>query len=205
MGDRWLKPVIALAACIPALRLVVKIVTYDFAADPVRETEIFTGLSTLILLFCTLAVTPVRRLTGWNALIKVRRMLGLFTFGYVLVHASMYFVFDHSLDAGEIAMDVIKHPWVMAGFTAFLLLIPLAVTSTSGWVRRLGGKRWQRLHRLVYVIGLLGVVHFLWLVKKDVREPLIYGAVLLVLLAARLWKPGRLRVRAPVAAPAGEQ
>jgi sulfoxide reductase heme-binding subunit YedZ len=135
----------------------------------------------------TLAVTPLRRLTGWNELIRIRRLIGLTAFWYACLHLTTYLVFDQSLSPDEILRDIVKHPWVLVGFTAFLCLVPLAITSTTGWVRRLGGKRWQRLHRLVYVAAIAGVLHYFWLVKKDVQAPVAYGAVLLVLLGSRVW------------------
>jgi sulfoxide reductase heme-binding subunit YedZ len=117
----------------------------------------------------------------------VRRLIGLTAFWYACLHLTTYLVFDQSLSVDEILMDIVKHPWVLVGFTAFLCLVPLAITSTKGWVRRLGGKRWQRLHRLVYVAAVAGVLHYFWLVKKDVQAPLLYGLVLLVLLGTRVW------------------
>jgi sulfoxide reductase heme-binding subunit YedZ len=140
-------------------------------------------------------VTPVRRLTGWNGVIKLRRLLGLFAFFYALVHLSIYAVFDHQLDVAEISADIAKHPWVLVGFSAFLILLTLAVTSPAAMVRRLGGKRWQRLHRAIYLAAGLGVLHFYWLVKKDVTEPLTYGAILAALLLARIRIRRRRAVR----------
>ncbi|HEU4697992.1 MAG TPA: protein-methionine-sulfoxide reductase heme-binding subunit MsrQ [Gemmatimonadales bacterium] len=184
--SRVLKPAIWLAALVPAARLAWgAFVTGDLGADPVRTIQDTTGLTTLILLFCTLAVTPLRRLTRLNELVRVRRLVGLFAFFYAMLHATSYFVFDQELSPPDIAADVAKHPWVLVGFTAWLLLIPLAVTSTNGWIRRLG-KRWATLHRLVYPIAALGVLHFLWLVKKDQSEPLAYGAVLVALFVVRV-------------------
>ena len=149
----------------------------------------------------TLSVTPLRRFTGWNELIRTRRQIGLTAFWYALLHVLTYVVFDQSLSPADIAEDVRKHPWVLVGFTSFLLLVPLAVTSTNAWVRRLGGKRWQRLHLLIYPAAIGGVLHFLWLVKKDVRTPLYFACLLAVLLAVRLWlaRPFR-RSRTRVAA-----
>jgi len=173
-------------------------------SDPVETITHTTGLTGLILLFVTLAVTPLRRLTGLNALIRFRRLLGLFAFFYVCLHLLTYIVFEHFFSVPEMVDDVIEHPYVTVGFLAFLLLIPLAVTSTTGWVRRLGGKRWARLHQLIYVSAALGVLHFLWLVKLDTREPVIYGLVLVVLLAARLGQGRRKRQptsRAPRTSP----
>ncbi|MDA1029334.1 MAG: sulfoxide reductase heme-binding subunit YedZ [Bacteroidetes bacterium] len=154
--------------------------------DPVELIQHRTGLSALILLFITLSVTPLRRLTGWNQLIKFRRLAGLFAFFYATLHAFSYFVFDHSLELSSIWADVLEHPWVWVGFLAFLFLIPLALTSTKGWIRRMGGKNWTRLHMLIYAIAPMGVLHFIWQVKADLNEPLTYGAILAVILAARV-------------------
>ena len=159
--------------------------TLQLGADPVKTIQHLTGLSTLVLLFVTLAVTPLRKITGWNELIRVRRLIGLFAFFYATLHAFSYFVFDQRLSPSGIAADVVKHPWVTVGFTAFVLLIPLALTSTTASIRRLGGRRWQQLHRLIYLSAIGGVLHYLWLVKRDTRPPLAFGAVLLALFALR--------------------
>ncbi len=142
----------------------------------------------MILLLVTLAVTPLRRLTGWNDLIRFRRMLGLWAFGYVVLHFLVYLVFEHFFSLTLIAEDILERPYVTVGFLAFLVLIPLAVTSTRGWIRRLGGKRWGLLHETIYLAAALAVLHFLWLVKLDTREPIIYGVVLVVLLGTRIGK-----------------
>jgi len=140
----------------------------------------------------TLSVTPVRRLTGWNWLIRLRRMLGLFAFFYACLHFFTYVGIDQFFDWRTIVADIAKRPYITVGFASFLLLIPLAVTSTNAMQRRLGGKRWQRLHRLVYVAAAGGVVHYLWLVKKDISQPLLYGLLLVVLLGMRLaWRFAR--------------
>jgi sulfoxide reductase heme-binding subunit YedZ len=165
-------------------------------ANPIEFITHSTGRWTLTFLLVTLAVTPLRRWLGWNWLLRLRRMLGLFAFFYAALHFSTYLVLDQFFDLGAIAKDVLKRPYITVGFTAFVLLIPLAVTSTNAMVRRLGARRWQRLHRLVYVIGVAGVVHWWWLVKADIRLPLAYGAVLAVLLGARL----RWRLAAPAGA-----
>ena len=170
--------------------------------DPVELIQHRTGLSALILLFITLSVTPLRRLSGWNSLIKFRRLAGLFAFFYATLHAFSYFVFDHSLDFGLIWADVIEHPWVWVGFLAFLCLIPLALTSTTGWIRRMGGKNWNRLHMLIYLIAPMGVLHFLWLVKADVSEPITYAVILAAILAARVFiKPRKAPKTAPPRRP----
>jgi sulfoxide reductase heme-binding subunit YedZ len=159
------------------------------------------GTWTLTLLLATLAVTPLRRLSGFNALIRVRRMLGLFAFFYACLHFLAYVGLDQFFDMRAILADIAKRPYITVGFTCLVLLVPLAVTSTNAMQRRLGGRRWQQLHRLVYLIAAGGVVHYLWLVKKDITQPVLYGLVLLVLLILRaLW---RVRAaRAAVAPPA---
>jgi methionine sulfoxide reductase heme-binding subunit len=184
---RVVKPVLYVAAVLPFAWLVFALVTGLVMGDEVKFMQHVTGDTALTCLMLSLTVTPLRRLTGWNELIRVRRLIGLTAFWYACLHLSTYLVFDQSLSADEIAKDIVKHPWVLVGFTAFLCLVPLAITSTTGWVRRLGGKRWQRLHRLVYVAAFAGVLHYFWLVKKDIRAPLVYGTILLVLLGARVW------------------
>jgi methionine sulfoxide reductase heme-binding subunit len=180
------KPVLYFAATLPLAWLLFALLSGLVMGDQVKFMQHVTGDTVLTSLMLTLAITPLRYLTGWNDLIKVRRLIGLTAFWYACLHLITYVVFDQSLSLSEIARDIVKHPWVLLGFTGFLCLLPLAITSTNGWIRRLGGKRWQRLHRLVYVAAVAGVLHYLWLVKKDVTLPLTYGAVLLVLLGSRL-------------------
>jgi len=153
--------------------------------DPVKELEHECGKTALNLLLLTLAVTPVRELTSQPQLLRLRRMLGLFAFFYVVLHFTIYLVLDLELNFATLGADIAKRPYITIGFTALLLLIPLAVTSTNGMMRRLG-RRWQTLHRLVYVIAVLGVWHFYWQVKRDVREPLLYAGFLAVLLGYRV-------------------
>jgi len=162
--------------------------------DPVKELEHECGKTALNLLLLTLAVTPVRELTSMPQLLRLRRMLGLFAFFYVVLHFTIYLVLDLELNFATLGADIAKRPYITIGFTALLLLIPLAVTSTNGMMRRLG-RRWQTLHRLVYVIAVLGVWHFYWQVKRDVREPLIYAGILGILFGYRLVR-ARLRRRA---------
>ena len=162
-------------------------------SDPVETIQRWTGKGALIGLFLTLAITPLRRATGWNEIIKLRRLLGLFSFFLASLHFASYVVFDQSLSLSEIRKDVIEHPWVTAGFSAWLMLVPLALTSTTAMVRRLGGARWRRLHQLVYLAAAAGVLHFLWQVKKDVRTPALFGLILIGLLAARLPVWSRIR------------
>jgi methionine sulfoxide reductase heme-binding subunit len=163
--------------------------------DPVKELEHECGKTALNLLLLTLAVTPVRELTGQPQLLRLRRMLGLFAFFYVVLHFTIYLVLDLELNFATLGTDIAKRPYITIGFTGLLLLVPLAVTSTNGMMRRLG-RRWQSLHRLVYVIAVLGVWHFYWQVKRDVREPLIYAGVLGILLGYRLLR-ARIRRRDP--------
>jgi len=170
----------------------------SLGVDPVKELEHECGKTALNLLLLTLAVTPVRELTGQPQLVRLRRMLGLFAFFYVVLHFTIYLVLDLELNFRTLGTDIAKRPYITIGFTGLLLLIPLAVTSTNGMMRRLG-RRWQSLHRLVYVIAILGVWHFYWQVKRDVREPLIYAGILGILLGYRLLR-ARTRQRASVAA-----
>jgi sulfoxide reductase heme-binding subunit YedZ len=193
---RWLLKPAAWVACLgPAVWLLGGLLTGDLGADPVKTLTHTTGLSALVILFVTLAVTPVRRLSGWNAIVALRRPLGLFAFFYALLHFLIYAVFDHQLSVPAISADIVEHPWVLVGFSAFLILLVLAVTSPRAAVRWLGGKRWRRLHRAVYAAAILAVLHFLWLVKKDRFEPAIYATILGVLLLSRLVlrRPRRLR------------
>lgn len=156
-------------------------------ANPIEFVIRSLGTWALSFLLITLGVTPLRRLTGWNALIRVRRMLGLFAFFYACLHFLFYVGVDQFFDMNAIIKDIVKRPYITIGFGCLLALIPLAVTSTNAMQRRLGGKRWAQLHRLVYVIAAGGVVHYWMLVKKDITQPLIYALVLGVLLAARWW------------------
>ena len=183
------------AACLaPFARLVFGAFAGTLGANPIETVTRATGWWTLCLLMATLAVTPLRRLTGFAWLLRLRRMLGLYAFFYACWHFAAFVWFDHWFDAVEIAGDVVKRPFVTVGFTAFVLLIPLAATSTGAMQRRLG-RNWQRLHRFVYAIAALGVVHYWWLVKRDITGPLAFAAVLALLLGTRLaW---RLRAYSP--------
>jgi methionine sulfoxide reductase heme-binding subunit len=169
---------------------------FSLGPDPVKELEHECGKTALNLLLLTLAVTPVRELTSQPQLLRLRRMLGLFAFFYVVLHFTIYLVLDLELNFATLGADIAKRPYITIGFTALLLLIPLAVTSTNGMMRRLG-RRWQTLHRLIYVIAVLGVWHFYWQVKRDVREPLLYAGILALLLGYRLLRAiGRRRAAA---------
>jgi len=185
---RVVKPALYVAAVVPFAYLAVRLGTGSVEGDQVKFLQHVTGDTVLACLLLTLSVTPIRRLTGWNELIRVRRLIGLTAFWYALLHFLSYLVFDQSLSVSDIAADIAKHPWVLFGFAAFLMLLPLAITSTNGWVRRLGGKRWQRLHRLIYLATAAGLVHYFWLVKKDVTDPIYWAVALLALLALRLVK-----------------
>ena len=184
--SRVVKPLLVVAGGAPVAWLAVSAVTGGLGANPIDRITDETGTWTLRLLLASLAVTPLRRVTGWNDLIKVRRMLGLFAFFYGALHVSTYVVLDQFFDPASIFGDIVKRPFITAGVTGFVLMVPLAVTSTAGWIRRLGGRRWQQLHRLAYASAAAGVVHYYWLVKADVSRPLRYAAVLAVLLLARL-------------------
>lgn len=196
--DRWIrlsKPAVFALCLLPLGWLVLDVATGAVGPNPVEAVTHRTGTWTLRLLLATLAITPLRRLTGQAWLIRYRRMLGLFAFFYATLHLVVYLWLDRLLDWGTIIEDIVARPYITVGFTAFLLLVPLAVTSTRGWVRRLG-RRWQRLHRLIYPSAVLAVLHYLWLVKADILEPALYGLVLAGLLAARLpWLRGWGQVR----------
>lgn len=187
-----LKGAIFMAALLPLLRMVYLTVTGQLV-DPLEFITRGTGDWTLYFLCFTLAVTPLRRLSGWNWLIKLRRMLGLYTFFYGLLHFITFLWFDHFFDLAAMWKDVLKRPFITVGFIAFVLLIPLAVTSTNGMIKRLGGKRWQWLHRLIYVIAPLAVLHFWWMKagKHNFTEPIIFGTLLGLLLLLRLWYAAR--------------
>lgn len=199
----WTKSLVFALCLAPMAWLFIRAFTGGLSANPIDDITDISGTWTLRFLLLGLAITPLRRLTGWSSLIRYRRMIGLFAFAYVCLHFSTYLVFDHFFDLAAVWDDVAKRRYITVGFTAFLLLIPLAVTSTTGWIRRLGGRRWAQLHRLVYLAAILGVVHYLWLVKgNDLREPLTYAAVLAVLLVARVpgWVQARSRRRTATSA-----
>jgi len=155
-------------------------------ANPQQFIEHYTGDWVLLFLVFTLCITPLRKIPGLSALIRYRRMLGLYAFFYVCLHFTTWLALDRYFDWSQMVDDISKRPYITVGFTAFVLLIPLAITSTAGWIRRLGGKRWNRLHKLIYVSAVLGVIHYYWLVKSDVRKPVAYGIVIGLLLAWRL-------------------
>jgi sulfoxide reductase heme-binding subunit YedZ len=191
---RWLKPAVFLLSLLPLARLFLLGFAGELGANPVEFVTRSTGTWALVMLCLTLAVTPLRRLSGWNALVRLRRMLGLFAFFYASLHFTVFLWLEHWFDVAAMLLDVLERPFVTAGFLAFLLMLPLAATSTQAMVRRLGS-RWQALHRLVYLIAPLAVLHFWWhkAGKNDFGEPAFYGAVVALLLAARL--VGRRRGR----------
>lgn len=189
---RFGKPLLFIVCLLPLVWLTYKALFLGLGANPIEKISRYTGDWTLRLLLITLAVTPLRILAGVS-LVKYRRMLGLFTFFYVCLHFLNWLVIDNFFDVDSMIKDVMKHPYVTVGFAAFVLLVPLAVTSTNAMIKRLG-KNWKRLHQAVYVIAVLGVLHYLWLVKADNREPLIYIAILVALLAVRVWDQARRKV-----------
>jgi sulfoxide reductase heme-binding subunit YedZ len=185
MKKRWIKLPVFLLCLAPAGWLGWHFYTGDLTANPLEYITHFTGDWTIRLIVATLAVTPLRKLLGMPDLIRFRRMIGLFAFFYGSLHFLTYLWLDKLFNLNFILKDVAKRPFITAGFAAFLCMLPLALTSTRGWIRRLGGKRWQRLHRLVYLAGIAGVVHYYWLVKSDVRLPLLYGGLVALLLGYR--------------------
>lgn len=183
-----MKPLIFLVSLAPFLWLVFRGLTGRLTVNPIEDITLTTGIWALRFLLASLAITPVRRLTGWNPLIRYRRMLGLFAFFYATLHLLTYVVLDQFFAFEFILADIAKRPYITAGTAAFVLLVPLAVTSTTGWIRRLG-RRWQMLHRLVYVAAAAACLHFIWKVKVPLGEPVYYALILAGLLAFRLvWR-----------------
>jgi sulfoxide reductase heme-binding subunit YedZ len=187
---KLLKPLVFIAALTPALLLARATYTGHLGVNPAETLQLATGIWTLRFLLITLAVTPLRRVTGWNRVIQYRRMLGLFAFFYGVLHFCSYLVLDQFFSLQGMLADVIKRPFITVGFVAFVSMVPLAVTSTKGWIRRLG-RRWQSLHRLVYVAGIAGAVHYLWKVKVVIGSPVYYAAILAILLAFRAVRSAR--------------
>jgi sulfoxide reductase heme-binding subunit YedZ len=183
---RWvLKPVLWAAGLAPLAWQVWAFFTGHLEAEPVKGMEHFTGKTAIIILLITLAVTPIRRITHWNGIIKVRRLIGLFSFFYALIHFLIFLTFDLEWNFGQLAHEVVERPWITVGFTALLFLAILAMTSPQVMVRKLG-KKWTTLHRLIYLAAGLAMLHFIWSQKKDISEPLVYVAILAVLLMIRL-------------------
>jgi methionine sulfoxide reductase heme-binding subunit len=182
------KPLVFLASLAPFLWLVFRALTGRLSVNPIEDITLTTGIWALRFLLISLAITPIRRLTGWQRVIQYRRMLGLFAFFYATLHLLTYVVLDQGLAFEFIIPDILKRPYITMGMIAFTLMVPLAITSTKGWIRRLG-KKWQLLHRLVYFSALAACIHFLWKVKVAIGEPVYYAAILGVLLAFRLlWR-----------------
>jgi sulfoxide reductase heme-binding subunit YedZ len=225
-----LKPIVFLASLGPFFYLIWAAYTGNLSANPLSDLTNETGVWTLRFVCITLAITPLRKVTGWNQLVKFRRMAGLFAFFYGTLHLMTYAIADRfaGLDqastwvealsgghvpgvalipptlsalAKSIGEDIYKRPFITVGFAAWLTMLPLALTSTSGWIRRLGGKRWNRLHRLVYLTGILGPLHYWWLVKADINRPLTYAAIVALLLGARVYW-SRAKAVVPARAPA---
>jgi sulfoxide reductase heme-binding subunit YedZ len=188
----WLKGAVFVAALVPLARMAYLTLTGQLV-DPLEFITRGTGDWTLYFLTITLAVTPLRKLSGWNWLIKLRRMVGLYTFFYGFLHFMTFLWFDHFFDLAEMWKDVLKRPFITVGFIAFVLLIPLAVTSTNGMIKRLGGKRWQWLHRLIYVIAPLALLHFWWMKagKHNFAQPILFIAIIGTLLLMRVWWAAR--------------
>lgn len=199
---RVARPAVWFGGAVPAVILLLRFFSVygeDLGVNPAETLEHFTGTVALITVLVTLTITPLRRLSGINALITLRRPIGLWAFAYACAHLSCYLVFDQSFDWAEILKDITKRPYITVGFSAFLILLALALTSTTWSIRKLGGERWQQLHRLVYVAATLGVLHYLWLVKRDVTVPTGLGMVLLALLALRVRpRPGSTSKPAPL-------
>ena len=202
LTSKWTKVVVFLLCLLPFFGLADRTLQNRLGANPVEFLQHATGDWILRFLVFTLAITPLRKLLNLPDLIRFRRMLGLFAFFYACLHFLTYIGPDQSFSLSAMWKDVAKRPFITVGFLGFVLLIPLALTSTTGWIRRLGGKRWQALHRSIYACAVLGVMHYYWLVKSDIRKPLFYGSLVAILLAWRLldWLSRR---NAPPAAPTG--
>ena len=181
-----MKPGIFVGALAPLVSLALRLAGNGLSANPIAEAENELGLTALVFLLATLACTPGRKLFGWTWAARIRRELGLFAFFYAAAHFLVYLLLDLQVDLTAVTADIVKRPFITVGFLALVLMVPLAITSTNGSVRQLGYRAWARLHRLVYVAGLLAVVHFIWRVKIDVSQPLTYAAALGGLLAVRL-------------------
>jgi len=200
LASKWAKVLVFALSALPLLFIVWRTVRGELTANPVEFYQHETGDWTLRFMVFTLCITPFRKLLNLPELIRFRRMLGLFGFFYVCLHFLTYLGPDQSFSFSGMLKDVAKRPFITVGFAAFVLLIPLAITSTAAWIRRLGGKRWQALHRAVYASAVLGVIHYYWLVKSDVRKPLFYGSLVAILLAWRIWSwMSKKKAPAPVA------
>jgi sulfoxide reductase heme-binding subunit YedZ len=188
LASKWSKPAVFVLCLVPVAMIAWPFLRGSLIPNVVEFLQHSTGDWTLRFIVITLAVTPLRKVTGWSELIRFRRMFGLFAFFYACLHFLTYLGPDQSFDVSAMWRDVGKRPFITVGFAAFVLLIPMALTSSAGWVRRLGGRAWQRLHQAIYAIAILGVIHYYWQVKSDVRKPLFYGALVGILLA---WRAAR--------------
>ena len=197
---RFYKTLLWLNSLIPVTILGLDPWNHRLGANPIEYFLRATGVMTLVFVLATMLITPIRKWFGWNQLIKYRRIVGLFAFFYGRIHFTTYIVFDRSLDIAGTVADVIQRPFIALGMAALLMMVPLAVTSTNAMVKRLGGKRWQMLHRLIYLTAIAGVIHFWMIVKSDVFYPAIFAAILAVLLAVRAYFS--IRNRKPVSAKA---
>lgn len=201
MKLKLLKVAVFLAALLPLAHLAWKGFHEELGANPIEVITHSTGDWTIIFLLLTLSITPLRRITGWQPWIRFRRMLGLYAFFYALLHLTTWVWLDKFFDVHDMIADVLKRRFIMMGMTALLLMLPLAITSTKGWIRRLG-KNWQKLHRLVYASAAAGVIHYWWLVKADITKPALYAAVLVLLLLIRvLIARQKAAAKSPVARP----
>ena len=190
-GRVALKIVVWAVALTPLAGLVYGFATDNLTVNPIEYVTRELGQTTIRLLLATLALTPLRLLAGWSWPITLRRLLGLFAFFYAVLHFSVWIVPDHFFDWRTMGGDIVKRPWITVGFAALVLLIPLAATSTTGMIKRLGGRAWRRLHRLIYAAAVLGCLHYIWLAKKVLVQPWIYAAILAVLLGIRAWDATR--------------
>jgi methionine sulfoxide reductase heme-binding subunit len=201
LTSKWTKVVVFLVCLVPAGLLIWNAVTFNLGSNPTQFLEHATGDWTLRFVAITLCITPLRKLVKQPQLIRFRRMLGLFAFFYGFCHFAIYLTFDQIFDLHGIWADIAKRRYITVGFTGFVLMIPLAITSTAGWIRRMGGKRWAMLHRAIYATAVLGVIHFWWLVKSDIHLPVEYAVVFAALLGWRIFdhyaKQRRVAVRVP--------
>ena len=186
IDTRYARPLLFVLCLMPAAALVWSIAAGALGANPLEEIRNSTGIWTLRFLLITLAITPLRRITKWHSIIRIRRMFGLFAFFYAMLHFVSYVWLDQFFALSEMARDLAKRPFIMAGYASFVVLVPLAITSTPKWILRLGGGRWQLLHRLIYLSAAAGVLHYFWRVKLDVQRPIVYGLVLAMLLILRV-------------------
>ena len=186
LKQRWTKVLVFLLCLAPIFWLAWRAWHQNLTANPIEFITRYTGDWTLRFIVFTLAVTPLRKLLALPDLIRFRRMIGLYAFFYGILHFTTYIWLDKFFDLADMWKDIAKRPFITAGFAAFVTMLPLAITSTAGWIRRMGGKRWQQLHRLVYFSGIAGVTHYRWLVKSDIRLPVMYGVFVGVLLLYRV-------------------